>query len=416
MTGTKRLVAMAALMGVMVLAALASTVSAAASSVHATKTASTAAAHPMAAAVPFALQNAHGQCNGPNRIQANSPAMWLTAIGSEGVTADAANYATSVGYSPRDSTLSMWVRERTMIVRLPYPVTVMDYYCPDGQHRMLPWKPKVLPAGWPVLVVLPPDLSLGSFSLTPRAGYTARSVTFQILAQPSCGNVSTGRVTITVYVPGKATAPPATCKKKNATNYGGPLPCTYATPTRWTVFTAKIAWKWDSSKGQWVKVTGVPVTIRRFVGKKPVQSWRIYSGGKWYRLTGKGKRPTKLCEVTKKTDLYQPRYGAACVAVKWNAKDRAWEAVFVNQTKKGTPPGTTPPPNSPPSSPPGPGTVPKTPPNNPGGGGPGDPNQGNPQPPGTPDTPPGGSSAPPPGPPSACDDPNNTDACQPPPS
>jgi len=371
-------------------------------------------ATPVASAASLVLQNAFGQCNGPSRIQANSPAMWLTAIESEGVLTDAAHYAQQVGYSPRDSGFPMWVNNRTMIVRLPYPVQVMDYYCPSGQHRMLPWRHKWLPTSWPVLVVLPPTLSHGNFSLTPRAGYTARSVTFQILAQPSCGNVSTGKVTITVYVLGKSTTPPATCTKKNAANYGGPLPCTYTTPARWTVFVAKIAWKWDSASGQWVKVSGVPVTIRRFVGKKPVQAWRVYSGGKWYRLTGSGKRPTKLCEVTKKADLYQPRYGA-CVAVKWSPKDKAWEAIFVNQTKKGPPPGTSPPPNSPPSSPPGSGTVPKTPPDNPGGGGPGNPGQGNPQPPGAGDTPPGGSSAPPPGPPSACQDPNSTDACQPPP-
>ncbi len=146
-----------------------------------------------AAAAPSATANQFGQCNGPNRIHANSPDEWLTAISEEGVVSDAMKLAEKFGFDPRDSTFRMWLNERTMIVRLPHAVKVLDYWCPNGSHQMLKWKYKMLPAGWPMLIVLPKGVSKQSVRLSPSRTFSKPlNYTVPTLAQPSCGNGSIG--------------------------------------------------------------------------------------------------------------------------------------------------------------------------------------------------------------------------------
>lgn len=228
----------------------------------------------------------------------------------------------------------------------------------------------------------------------------------------SCWNTDTASLPVWAWVKEQKTATPTLPPKPS--------------PKGWTVLAAKIAWRWKTTTSSWEMVKGVPAIIQQFVGKRAVKAWVIKSGGQWYKLTGKGSRPKSFCELTKVRDQYHPRNGQPCAKVRWSARDRVWEVIFVNETTKPnsspptpkppTPaPPVVPPPATPVVPPPATPVVPKTPPNNPGGGGPGNPSQGNPQPPQAPATPTSQSAAPPGGTVDACQDPANTATCQAPP-
>lgn len=154
-----------------------------------------------AAASSTVAQNNLGQCNGPKHIVARTPMQWLRAISQEGVVPDAKAIAKRFGFSPRDSSFGLWLKQRTTIVRLPRPTRVFDYWCPSGKHRMLKWKHKTLPTGWPMLIVLPKNLSKHHIRLSPASGFVPKKKRVHALAQPSCGNASPGTFTITFYVP-----------------------------------------------------------------------------------------------------------------------------------------------------------------------------------------------------------------------
>jgi len=174
----------------------------------------------------------YNQCNGPNRLQASTPAGWLREIRSEGVFDDAARINSQYGFNPTDMSFTTWVLTRTKVVHLKYAVSGMDYRCPGNSHTMVPWEQTTRDKGSPVGMVLPKNLVSSDVRETPHKGFKAVELHFLVIYADDCGNEWVAMVTQLMYVRETIKVPtqpkaPQTCTINNSpgATCSGPTEC-----------------------------------------------------------------------------------------------------------------------------------------------------------------------------------------------
>lgn len=162
-----------------------------------------------------AVANDRGQCNGPKHRVAHKTTDLESILRAEGPKALATMKAIArkKGWSERDGSFRNWLKIHTIIVKTKKALTITDYYCPRGSGRMKVWKKKRIPAGTPVIAVLPDNVARDDVSTTPKPGFVTKPLALDMLAQALCANASLKKFAQNLFVRENKTTPPTTAAK-----------------------------------------------------------------------------------------------------------------------------------------------------------------------------------------------------------
>jgi hypothetical protein len=148
----------------------------------------------------IASANNSGQCSGPNHRVVTKPVQLEGNLKAEGPKAlkTMKTLARELGWSPQDGPFHNWLKNRTIIVRTKKPLRIRDYFCRGGTMKF--WKFKTVPAGTPMVVVLPDKLQSSDVSTKKRKGFDSMPARFKSLAQALCSNASLAEFLQSLFV------------------------------------------------------------------------------------------------------------------------------------------------------------------------------------------------------------------------
>jgi hypothetical protein len=145
-------------------------------------------------ALASSQRSTFGQCGGT----VYSGSQLLASWNQMGVSSQAASIAASAGFHRMDNSLAVFMKQRVVRASLARSASPIDFGCHPG--TVFSVGPRLIPAGTPVMVALPAQLSKTNSSVVARKGFVRRMFTVHAVGKSNCSNPLRGVVKIWLWV------------------------------------------------------------------------------------------------------------------------------------------------------------------------------------------------------------------------